>query len=205
MPRSASRWSRNESSRSSSAEFDTPTSPDGHSDTASNAASPGDEDLTRPGGQILAVGLVDGPGLLRRGIAPEAGYDEAWPTRWSPTWVSQNAACCGWARHPSNCGSAPCFNGCCSMAGESPGSRGHRCARPPGTGVLQRDRVHRELQRRRGRHLHVGRLPSTARSTRPTPQRLSEGPWPDPHLCGGSQRTHIGHQLAVRPASYRRV
>jgi len=41
------------------------------------------------------------------------------------------------------------------------GDHRRRGGRPPGTGLVERDRVRRELQRRRRRHLQVGRLPTT--------------------------------------------
>ncbi|WP_232466099.1 hypothetical protein [Diaminobutyricimonas sp. LJ205] len=36
-------------------------------------------------GQILAVGLLDDPGLLRLAMKPELNTTKSWPGRWSPT------------------------------------------------------------------------------------------------------------------------
>ena len=51
----------------------------------------------------------------------------------------------------------------------------HRCrgGRPAGAGLVERDGLHPELQRRRRRHLPLGRLPAAATAEGPIPRRLS--------------------------------
>src|SRR5215472_13661175 len=78
------------------------------------------------GGQILAVGLLDSPVLLRLAIAPEAQHDEELAQQMAADVTQPERDVLPAEMYTSKRDSAPCSEGCCSMTGGTLTSRGHR-------------------------------------------------------------------------------
>lgn len=71
----------------------------------------------RRDGEILAIGLLDGPGLVRVWIALALATTRSWPAGWPPMWHSRSAATCRRGASPSRCDVRERSASCCSIAG----------------------------------------------------------------------------------------
>ncbi len=130
------------------------------------------------GGQLLAVGLLDGPGALRVTVGPEHWCDEELARR-----LSTDASEPERGVLPSGSASIEAPDGTRLQdlltevgwqLGESwtPLRRG-RGVRTQEAGLHQRHRLHAEFTHRSQRDLSGRRIPAAPRTARPDPERLS--------------------------------
>ena len=133
-------------------------------------------------GQVLAVGLLDGPKLLRLTIAPDAQRDEELAEQLVDDMACGRIAVLrravpGRVRRRGQRGGGgdgvvgrPCEARVARANGRAPGTsrswlrqgnHPRRGGRAPGAGLVKCDRLHPKLQWRRRRHLRVGWLPAT--------------------------------------------